>query len=257
MTMRRFIDCCLRMLPLLMCCLSMCCGASAPLPVGPGKQVAVFVALCDNEHQGIAPVPAAIGNGDDPERNLYWGCSDALPRLLRRSKDWGRPLVPEAWLGKPEAVLRTLVCTRVDSAVTVTAYAWRGDAMQECLEAFEAALVSGKFELVVFLGHNGLMDEDLPEPAQRAEKAADAMVLCCLSQEYFSPRLEKLGSRAVLTTRQFMYPAGQVVLAALDAWMRDANDLSAIHHAAGKAYAANQKISLRAGKGVFHRHEAD
>lgn len=27
----------------------------------------VLVALCDNEHQGIVPVPAKIGNGDDPQ----------------------------------------------------------------------------------------------------------------------------------------------------------------------------------------------
>ncbi len=255
--MRLLFACCLRMILLLLCCLSMCCDAVLVLPVGPGKQVAVFVALCDNEHQGIAPVPAAIGNGNDPERNLYWGCSDALPRLLRRSKDWGRPQVLEDWQGKPEAVLRTMVCTRADAAVTITAYAWRGDAMHECLEAFEAALVSGRFELVAFIGHNGLMDEDLPEPTHCSEKAADAIVLCCMSQEYFAPRLEKLGSRAVLTTRQFMYPAGQVMLAALDEWMRDANDRSAIHHAAGKAYAANQKISLRAGKGIFHRLDAE
>lgn len=34
--------------------------------------VHVLVALCDNEHQGIVPVPARLGNGEDPERNLYW-----------------------------------------------------------------------------------------------------------------------------------------------------------------------------------------
>lgn len=37
------------------------------------KTIGVFVALADNASQGIVPVPAAIGNGDDPERNLYWG----------------------------------------------------------------------------------------------------------------------------------------------------------------------------------------
>ena len=35
--------------------------------------VHVTVALCDNEHQGIVPVPRAIGNGKDPRNNLYWG----------------------------------------------------------------------------------------------------------------------------------------------------------------------------------------
>src|SRR6476469_6643552 len=31
------------------------------------------VALADNAHQGLTPVPKALGNGQDPEHNLYWG----------------------------------------------------------------------------------------------------------------------------------------------------------------------------------------
>lgn len=33
----------------------------------------VFVALADNVNQGIVPVPAKLGNGEDPVHNLYWG----------------------------------------------------------------------------------------------------------------------------------------------------------------------------------------
>ena len=39
----------------------------------PARTVHVFVALADNLHQGIVPVPAKLGNGEDPEHNLYWG----------------------------------------------------------------------------------------------------------------------------------------------------------------------------------------
>ena len=35
--------------------------------------VHVFVALADNVNQGIVPVPAKLGNGEDPVHNLYWG----------------------------------------------------------------------------------------------------------------------------------------------------------------------------------------
>jgi hypothetical protein len=38
------------------------------------KIIHVFVALCDNDSQGIVPVPKKIGNGNDPDNNLYWGC---------------------------------------------------------------------------------------------------------------------------------------------------------------------------------------
>lgn len=43
-----------------------CVGAFAET-----RRVHVFVALADNEHQGIAKVPVKIGNGDDAANNLY------------------------------------------------------------------------------------------------------------------------------------------------------------------------------------------
>ncbi len=47
-------------------------GPSQP-PATPPRTIHVIVALRDNASQGIVPVPAALGNGDDPARNLYWG----------------------------------------------------------------------------------------------------------------------------------------------------------------------------------------
>src|SRR5215813_9455895 len=40
---------------------------------GKPRTVHVFVALADNDHQGIVPVARILGNGEDPEHNLYWG----------------------------------------------------------------------------------------------------------------------------------------------------------------------------------------
>ena len=48
-------------------------------------RIHVFVALADNRSQGIAPVPARIGDGDRPEENLYWGCSEALKPVFKAS----------------------------------------------------------------------------------------------------------------------------------------------------------------------------
>jgi len=39
------------------------------------KVIHVLVALCDNKYQKIVPVPQAIGNGQDPKNNLYWGAA--------------------------------------------------------------------------------------------------------------------------------------------------------------------------------------
>jgi hypothetical protein len=43
----------------------------------------VFVALADNASQGIVPVSARLGNGEDPEHNLYrWGSAFGVENLL-------------------------------------------------------------------------------------------------------------------------------------------------------------------------------
>ncbi len=34
------------------------------------KTIYIYVALCDNKYQGIVPVPAKIGNGQDPNNKL-------------------------------------------------------------------------------------------------------------------------------------------------------------------------------------------
>ena len=52
------------------------------------KSVRLFVALCDNESQGIVPVPEKIGDGDVPDANLYWGCSDGFGSFFKRSTRW-------------------------------------------------------------------------------------------------------------------------------------------------------------------------
>src|SRR5512134_3650856 len=52
------------------------------------RTIHVFVALCDNEHQGIVPVPQKLGNGDDPNNNLYWGALYGTKTFLKKSKNW-------------------------------------------------------------------------------------------------------------------------------------------------------------------------
>src|SRR4051794_18726638 len=65
--------------------LCLCAVVSAQ---GPPKVVHVFVALADNQYQGIVPVPARLGNGEDAERNLYWGAAGGVKTYFRRSAEW-------------------------------------------------------------------------------------------------------------------------------------------------------------------------
>src|SRR5437879_1396857 len=52
------------------------------------RTIHVFVALADNQHQGIVPDPARLGNGDDPDHNLYWGSAYGVRTFFSRSVDW-------------------------------------------------------------------------------------------------------------------------------------------------------------------------
>ena len=113
-----------------------------------------------------------------------------------------------------------------------------------------AALVSGNHDLCAYVGHNVLMDGPVDPPAAKAEKACDAIILCCMSESYFKDRLAKLGVRPVMLTTQLMYPGAFILRDALPVWAKPGS-FGEIRVAAGAAYAKNQKISLKAAKGVF------
>src|SRR6266700_3699413 len=68
----------------LVCCLA---GVSLFAQKAP-RVVHVFVALADNQNQGIVPVPAALGNGLDANRNLYWGSAGGVKTYFRRAAEW-------------------------------------------------------------------------------------------------------------------------------------------------------------------------
>ena len=212
------------------------------------KTIGVFVALADNKHQGIAPVPAAIGNGDDPDRNLYWGTSEGLKGYFDHSKRW--KLVGKNDVPQKGGILRTR--TYRSPKAVLYARAYRGSEMKQCITDFESAVRLGSYDMVVFIGHDGLMDFGLPTPMRSPTQAKrpDCVVLCCKSEEYFKPRLASAGGRPILLTTQLMYPGSFILGAVADTWLGRWR-LNDIRMSAGSAYARNQRISRRAGVGVF------
>lgn len=211
-------------------------------------RIAVFVGLADNATQGIAKVPAKIGDGNRPDDNLYWGCTEGLKAYFKASSTWKLQTGPA--IAGDSRILDKLVFRHKSRDAVLVAEAWRGANLRDCYEAFQEAAVSGRFQLVVFIGHNVLMDTNIPPAAATAVKPADAMVLCCKSQNYFRERMEASGLRPVLMTTQNMYPGSFLLHDALEPWFAG-RDRAAIRKAAGAAYARNQKISVAAGTGVF------
>ena len=215
------------------------------------KRVHVFVALADNEHQGIAKVPVKIGNGDDADSNLYWGTTDGFKSVFGRSKAWKLEKTEE----NPSAeILERRSYRHTSKDCVLVAEAWRGKNIHQCLEAFFASLRDRKSDLTAFIGHNGLMDGPVAVSPLATTNTTDAIILCCMSAGWFKQHLEALKVRPVLTTEQFMYPGSFLLRDALEVWL-GGGPRSDIRMAAARAYAANQKLSVKAAAGVFTKLE--
>lgn len=232
----------------------------------------VVVALADNEHQGIVPVPKALGDGDRPQTNLYWGAMYGVKGFLRRSPDWRA--VPIAAPGDPRILERVLFRREISRdgkarTVYLLAEAWQGRHIAASTGRFlemtrgqhaESVRVDGSdiaaggaAHLVAYAGHNGLMDFPVPELATSTERQPPrvAVVLACYSDSYFSTLLRPYAAPLV-TTASLMAPEAYVLDAVVTGWFSGSTRAEVVG-AAARAYARYQKISERAGRSIFHR----
>lgn len=226
----------------------------------------VFVALCDNANQGIVPVPAALGNGQDPQRNLYWGAMFGLKTFLGKSAEWEKQAIITA---KRAHVLDHVLFKHKASGTLLFAEAFDGAAMRSCITGFlnalggcdtlnvgtggTTAVFGGAADLVCFVGHDGLMDFDLgssdvkaPVPARQA----DAMVLCCYSASYFGPNVLSANGRLLVSTFGLMAPEAYVLDAAVRSWIAGHDEI-AVRGAAAAAYNSYQKCGTNGARKLF------
>ena len=218
------------------------------------RVIRVFVALCDNATQGIVKVGAKIGNGDDAASNLYWGCSDGLRSYFKKSAKWN--LIESEKELTHQVMERLRFRHAVFKDVVLVADAYRGSEMRACVSDFLKSASdpeNRQVQLVAFIGHNGLMDHpDLETPLGVGNR--DAIVLSCLSQSWFANRLDKISVRPVLMTRSLMYPGSFLLHDALEGWLRSESK-EQIRERAAKAYARNQKISVKSARTIFAKLE--
>jgi hypothetical protein len=233
----------------------------------PIRRVHVFVALADNEHQGIVPVPARLGNGLDADHNLYWGAAAGVKTFFTRSSDWS--LLSCGQKPKPE-VLERCIFKHVGAEVYLVADAYRGDEIRQAMLDFldaaagaspekialpgtSAATLTfrGGSNLVAYIGHNGLMDFQLPiVPRKKNETHRDAIILACASKQYFGEALRAAGAYPLLWTTNLMAPEAYTLKSALDGWIAgEANEQ--IQERAAAAYDKYQKCGLRGARRLF------
>ncbi len=238
--------------------------ATPLVPPKTARTVHVFVALCDNDSQGIVPVPAALGNGDDPKNNLYWGAMYGVKTFLKKSPSWS--LVSEDE-GSGDDVLRRVIFKHTGGDVYLVADAYRGSCIKNAVTDFLSAAgggnaaghkvgeqvlgLSGSADLIVYVGHNGLMDFAV-DRQRRAARGGErqAMVLACKSRDYFRERLTALGCRSVLFTTGFMAPEAYTFDAAVRAWIAEESGRT-IRKRAAEAYDKYQKCGLAGARRLF------
>jgi hypothetical protein len=229
-----------------------------------GKLIHVLVALCDNEHQGIVPVPARIGDGDDPANNLYWGASFGVKTFFKRAGGW--KLIAETQNPRAE-ILERLVFKHQTKDVYLIADAYRGREIKRCVaDFFEFSAgragetinansiefhVGGGADLIAYVGHDGLMDFALDSYPRKADgRQRDAVMLACLSKRYFAEPLRKTGARPLLWTTGLMAPEAYVLKAVIDGWMLNKNR-ERIRNRAAAAYNQYQQCGMNAALKLF------
>ncbi|MEM7373057.1 MAG: hypothetical protein AAF587_30825 [Bacteroidota bacterium] len=218
----------------------------------------VFVALCDNANQGIVPVPASIGNGQDPHSNLYWGAGYGVRTYFSRSSRW--KLIEK--INKPAPhILERCIFKHTNQNVLLVADAYDGAKIREAIIHFTAASAGhhstsvsldtkeyqagGAADLVAYVGHNGLMEFDIPSPPPPlTSKKKDAIMLACISKGYFSPLLTKTGANPLLWTTGLMAPEAYTLEAAIQGWIEGKTDAE-VQQLAAAAYHKYQKCGLR------------
>jgi hypothetical protein len=232
------------------------------------RTIHVFVALADNENQGIVPVPARLGNGLDSVHNLYWGAAAGVKTFFARSPDW--TLLNCGVKPRPE-ILERCVFKHRETDDYLIADAYRGNEIrQTILDFFDAAAgasretvtlsvashevtltVRGGSNLVAYIGHDGLMDFRLPLiPKKKNETHRDAIILACASKQYFAEALRESGAVPLLWTTGLMAPEAYTLKAALDGWIENESS-EQIRERAAAAYDKYQKCGLRGARRLF------
>jgi hypothetical protein len=239
-----------------------CAGRASP------RVVHVFVALADNQHQGIVPVPPALGNGSDPQRNLYWGAAFGVKTFFKSSEEWQLLF---SGSGPKEAILDRCVFKNRNEDVYLVADAYQGSEIKLAVTDFLSAAAGitsetirvklnsadvsiaagGAADLLAYVGHDAFMDFQIsPIAGTKGSKPRRTIILACASKAFFSPYIRQTGAEPLLWTTGLMAPEAYTLKAALNGWIANEDD-EAIRRRAAEAYDKYQKCGARAALRLF------
>ena len=228
------------------------------------KTIHVYVALCDNLNQGIVPVPKSLGNGQSPKSNLYWGALYGVKTHFKRSADWDlvktlespNSKILERVLFKHRTTNTYLLADAYDGAfikqTTIDFLKASSGDLKEKITYNDTSLdFGGSAGLMAYIGHDGLMEFNLDVSLKPCDEGKrDAIMLACISKNYFGPYLEKTGAHPLVWTTGLMAPEAYTLKWAIDGWILGESDLE-IRERAAAAYHKYQKCGMRGARNLL------
>ncbi|UFH32731.1 hypothetical protein LNP04_03160 [Chryseobacterium sp. C-71] len=227
------------------------------------KTIHIFVALCDNKYQGIVPVHEKIGNGQDPDNNLYWGCAFGVRSYFKKSREWKFIEIRKLKSEK----LERIIFKHVTKNYYLVADAYDGKFIKEStidflnssngrnkdtLNAGKTTIgIGGNSKLLAYVGHDGLMDFQLNETFENTDQQKrDVIILACYSKKYFSPHLAKANVNPIVWTTGLMSPEAYTLHDAISGYVLNESN-EQIRTRAAKAYSKYQKCSEKAARNLL------
>jgi hypothetical protein len=106
--------------------------------------------------------------------------------------------------------------------------------------------------LVCYVGHNGLMDFNVPSdyPQMVRGKRQAVIILCCMSRQYFYSQVKRLDADVVLMTTGIMAPEAYTLESAIIDWSLGKSKAE-IRNNAAVIYNKYQKCGMEAAKRLF------
>lgn len=228
------------------------------------QSIHIFVALCDNENQGIVKVPASIGNGQKPSTNLYWGCGYGIKTFFKKSAEW--KLLKTNTIN--DTIMERLVFKHTSQKYYLVADAYNGKYIAQCISDFLSSSCGrwkdtvhvndnltigccGNSQLVSYIGHDGLMEHILNDRFTNTDgKKRDVIILACVSRTFFSPYLEPANVNPIVWTKQFMAPEAYTIHDAITGYVKKESNQKILERAIN-AYATYQKCGIKGAKSIF------
>ena len=252
----------------------------ADLGAGRPLVVEVHVPLCDNTI--IRCGNAKLGDGDNPDTNLYWATTPGFGEwFARKGGGWKRMVRQRAGETADRDVLAVLVYRRKISApaawrkrgaparfeVDLVIHGWRGTAIDRALAAYASDVsgtgartvtlddgttldAGGAAQIVAWVGHNRLMDlESFAWPTPGAT-AKGTIAIACHTAAYMEEAVPAATRVPLLMTRDFLFANAAPLEAAVLAFA-SGGSYAAIRRDAASAYATVQGSTVAHVAGAF------